>query len=293
MTHTLALALVLAAPALAAPAEGMSPPPDAASIIGITGSAFVHVGDAPVVVLDRCAGLPLGARVCTGPGSFATVRLSGDPRVQGADDIVLMPQTCLNIEAASADRTQIEVTQGGIAVPERTARASSTSTLAIRTRDGLAEGREGGFRIALEDDATRSEAVSGSLRLTGAGGSLDLVEGKGSRLRPGAAPDAPTDLIRPEALLQPGPDAVLVRPDFRWTPFPLGTGYRVELSADPSFTDIVEAIDLADPWWLPEFLFAPKAVEGLWWRVAAYDRLGFLGIPSAPSPLRLPAGVRG
>lgn len=288
-------ALILPLLGLAALAQAPTEQLDAAMLIGLSGPAFVTVAGADPVQVDRCTGLPLGATVCTGPDSFATVRLDPRPDASGANDVVLMPGTCLNIELATADRTQVRVERGAVTVATArpTAASASSPTLAIRTRDGLAEGRDGGFRVAIEQRATRTEAVTGGIRLSGDGGSIVLAAGKGSRVSQGEAPTDPVDLLLPQALLSPEAGAALVRPDFHWQEVPNGTGYRIELSADATFTDIVEAIDLAEAVWRPDFLFAPKAIEGLWWRVAPYDRLGFLGIPSEARPLLLPPGVRG
>ncbi len=279
------------------PARAQAPAeqPDAAMLIGLSGPAFVSLSGASPVQVDRCTGLPLGATVCTGPDSFATVRLDPSPTSSGAHDVVLMPGTCLDIEQATADRTQLRVERGSITVatPRPRGGSSTARTLAIRTRDGLAEGKDGGFRVAIEERATRTEAVTGGIRLSGDGGSLELAAGKGSRVSQGEAPTAPVDLLLSQALLSPEAGTALIRPDFHWQEVPHGTGYRIELSADATFTDIVEAMDVAEPRWLPDFLFAPQAIEGLWWRVAPYDRLGFLGIPSEARPLLLPPGVRG
>lgn len=286
-------------PALAGPADDLPPPPptpaslappDAASIVGLSGAGFVSIAGQAPLALDRCAVLPVGATVCTDADSFATIRLSPDPTDAAAEDIVLLPGTCLDIEERSAGRTQLGVTSGGVSVVSD---ADAQSAVAVRTRDGLAEGRAGGFRVTLEDAATRTEAVFGAVQLRGAGGALALAAGKGSRLRAGLAPDPPEDLLVSEALRAPEDGAALRRPDFAWDPVPYATGYRLELAATADFSDVVEALDLAEPAWAPDLLFVPAQVPGLWWRVAAYDRFGFLGVPSAARTLQLPGGVGG
>jgi len=68
-------------------------------------------------------------------------------------------------------------------------------------------------------------------------------------------------------------------------------GYRVELAITPDFSELVVVEDVSGTVWAPELLMVPFRVEGLWWRVATYDRFGFLGIPSDQRALRFPAGV--
>lgn len=277
-----------------ASANSVPPSPEAAVLIGLAGPAYVTLPGAEPVRVDRCAGLPLGATICTGPESFATVRLDPRPDASGANDVVLMPNTCLNIEQATATRTQVQVERGAVTVTESRANAASPSpTLAIRTRDGLAEGNTGGFRVAVEESATRTEAVTGGITLSGGGQEVEVAAGKGSRVSEGQVPSAPIDLLIAYDLLSPEAGVALIRPDFFWKEAPQGTGYRLELSADPSFTELVEAIDIAETWWKPDFLFAPSEIEGLWWRVSPYDRLGFQGVPTPARPLLLPPGVRG
>ncbi len=263
---------------------------DAAVLIGLTGTGYVSVAGQEPLPLDRCATMPLGATICTGDDSFATLRLSPTPDEPGAEDVVLLPGTCVNIEEATVDRTLVAIQSGGVTVA---AGKQGGGSLAVRTGDGTTEGSDGGFRVTLEDAATRTEAVTGAVVITGEGGSMDVGAGQGSRVRAGEAPEEPVDLLLAEALLTPDANAPLRRPDFTWEPVPFSAGYRVELSASPYFTDIVEAIDVPEARWEPDLLFVPTRIPGLWWRIAAYDRFGFLGVPSEGRPLRLPGGVGG
>jgi hypothetical protein len=68
-------------------------------------------------------------------------------------------------------------------------------------------------------------------------------------------------------------------------------GYLVEVSSTPRFDNIALAEEVPDPPWLPEALLVPYRVPGLWWRVTAYDSLGFLGLPSAARGLQVPQGL--
>ncbi|MCB9776998.1 MAG: hypothetical protein H6742_00370 [Alphaproteobacteria bacterium] len=270
-----------------APAPVPPPAGPAAFVVGANGGGTVTLPDGAVLPLDRCTGVPAGALLCTDDTSYATLRLAPRPDQPGAEDIVLLPSTCVRVAVGSAAAAEVEVTRGGISVaPE----PSRIGTLRVRTRDGLATGLAGGFRVQLEGDATRTEAVDGSVQLSNDVGAVDLDAGEGARVREGQAPEAPVDLLLTEALQSPDDGAALRRPDFRWQPVPYAGSYRIELAADPLFTDIVEATDVPAAEWLPELLFAPTAIDALYWRVSAYDRFGFLGVPSAPRRLDLPGG---
>lgn len=278
---------------LALAQEAASPPSPqddiAAVLIGLTGTGWLTIPGQEPLPLDRCVGVPLGATICTEEDSFATIRLAPDPATPGAEDVVLLPLTCLDIEEATHDRAALTMRSGGVAVAED---EDDQGELAVRTRDGTTAGSSGGFRVTLEDRATRAEAVTGQVQVRSPLGGVALPPGTGSRLRAEAAPEQPQGLLRPQALLAPADQAPLRRPDFAWEPVAYSTGYRVELAANPGFTDIVESIDVPGASWEPELLFVPTRIEGLWWRVSAYDRFGYLGVPTSPRFLELPGGVQ-
>lgn len=246
-------------------------------------------GDAPLAVVlarhgnvrsDRAlaAGdvIPMGTVVCTGHASYATLRLATVDLIHAHDEITLLADTCLTIDATWAARSRrsslVSVRSGSVAVRAEPGKVS------IRTSDGVTTGDEGGFRVTVEGAATRTEAVAGAATVVGAGGAVALTRGTGTRVTAGSAPSAPTPLLAPPALGLPHDGAPLRRPDFSWDVVDRALGYRVELASDPGFADIVSAEDIGGVRWVPERLFLPGGA--VWWRVSAFDRTGFIGVPA-------------
>jgi hypothetical protein len=50
-------------------------------------------------------------------------------------------------------------------------------------------------------------------------------------------------------------------------------------------------VDAPEPRHVPEVLMLPGDSQGLWWRIAPFDRFRFLGVPSAPHRLMIPTGA--
>ena len=117
----------------------------------------------------------------------------------------------------------------------------------------------------------------------------DIGRGCKSRVRPGEAPSAPTPLLGPGSPSAPSEGASLRTASFAWTEVPRALGYRVEMSTASDFSELVWSEDVSRTTWSPELLFLPTRAPGLWWRVASFDRTGFLGPPSNARSLTYPS----
>lgn len=272
---------------------GGEPAGPSASVLAWFGVATAAApGQPPVALAD---GMPLdaGSVVCTEAGGYATVRLAVAAGGRVHDDVTLLPETCLEIVATSARpgrrSSLVTLARGSVTVQEAEG-ASEAGTVTVQTEAGLTSG-EGGFRVHVEESATRTEALARPLLVAARGRALRLDAGQGSRTRNGGSPGDIVQLLRPGSPLAPPNQAALRRPDFVWRAVPENLGYLVEVSATPRFDNIVLAEEVPDPPWLPEALLVPYRVPGLWWRVTAYDSLGFLGLPSAARALQVPAGL--
>ncbi len=243
----------------------------------------------PVVTGTRLAA---GSTVCTGPGSYATLRLARSHGGFDHDDAVLLEETCLTLLAASARAERrsslLEVASGTVAVEQGGVRPG---TVAVRTGTGLTAGDAGGFRVAIEQEATRTEAWAAPVSVFGAGQEVRLDAGSGSRTQPDRPPEEPIRLPPAAELLSPDDGAALVRPDFSWHPTETALGYRIELATDEHFIEVMAIEEVADPHWRPDLLFLPYRVRGYWWRVSTFDRVGFVGAPSETRRLTVPAGA--
>ncbi len=249
-------------------------------------------GRQPVPVSQGMA-LPQGSTVCTDEGGFATVRLARSMEGLDHDDVSLLSGTCLTMISAVARPGQrsslVSVSQGSISVRPQD---DIPGAVTVETSSGITTGEGGGFRVTLEQEgAMRTEALDAPVSVMGAGQEQRLQAGQGSRVRSGEAPSLPVDMLSPGTPLAPDKGAPLLRPDFSWTPVPNALGYRLEISATPDFSDVVLVEEAGEPAWRPELLFLPYRVQGLWWRVSTFDRVGFLGRACEPSALSIPAGM--
>ena len=239
--------------------------------------------------------LPHGAEVCTGPQSWATLRVAAACEGDGLqnDDIVLASDTCVELRSAFATTlgrsTVVQVLAGSISV----ARLEGPGRVSVVTEAGITTGTHGGFRVHVEPDrAMRAEALYADVAVLGAGEQEKLHVGQGSRVRPGEAPSEAIDLLDVEALVSPRPGEPLLRPRFSWTPDDDALGWRLEIATERDFLRLVYQQDVSEPYHAPDLLMLPfRSSGGLWWRVSAVDRFGFLGVPTAPGPIALPDEV--
>ena len=264
-----------------------------AVVWSLSGEASAELpGKDLAVELIRGQCLPMGTRVCTGEDTFASIRLEATDGSGSHDDLSLLPGTCLRVEATSTMEGQrnalVSVDQGSISVR---AGGLGPGSLTVRTRDGLMRGTQGTFRVTLEETATRTEALTHGVEVFGGGVQVDVGPAQGNRVTEGKIPTPPVDLLTPGTPLLQEDGALLRWTDFSWVPDPAAAAYRVEVSLDRDFTELAYRRNVDNTTWLPEVLTLPVRVEGLWWRVSAFDGFGFLGLPSNAHSLVVPAGV--
>lgn len=237
-------------------------------------------------------GLAEGSLVCTGVGAFATVRLAVSPTGRH-DDVTLLPQTCLRVVSTSrhaTDRASVLTLERG-SVTLRQVDPDDHGSVVVQTNSGTTRGDGGGFRVHLEDGAARTEALYNAVSVEGAGISVAVGAGFGTRVHTGEAPQDPTRLPDPGTPTLPLDAAVLRVADFAWQPVPEAMAYRIEFASVGDFSDLLMADETPDAVYEPQVLFLPYRVPGLHWRVMSVDKYGFIGVPSDPRQLRFPAGV--
>jgi hypothetical protein len=263
-----------------------------AALSTIEGTGTAKIGASPPVPLDVGMDLPVGTQVCIEAASHATIRLAYDPVTFRHDDVQLSPGTCLVIAATSvvkgARSSTVRVDQGSVSfrVIE-----DAPGAVTVITPSGVTEGQRGGFRVTIEDEASRTEALYEQVVVIGAGQELVVDAGFGSRVRAGQSPDPAVALLPAGTPIAPVAGPPLRRPEFEWTPVDRALGYRVEFSATEDFSEMVLVEEADGTPWAPEVLFLPFRVQGLWWRVTAFDRTGFAGLPSDGWYLAFPSGV--
>mgnify|MGYP000598249219 CR=1 FL=1 len=237
--------------------------------------------------------LPIGSTLCTGPDSYATLRISTQCTAVGehSDDLTLSEDTCVQLVSAHGSTrgrsTVARVLEGSVQVQENPTGAGHVT---VQAGTGQTTGVLGGYRVTLEDtQAMRAEALYAPVAVQGSGAEVSLSAGQGSRVKKGGTPSAPIDLLGPGVPTRPDDGVALRLPWFAWTPVPEAFGYRFEVATGPDFVDLVYSDDVPDPSYRPSLLLLPWPDDGvLHWRIASFDRFGFLGIPSMPRSMGLP-----
>lgn len=261
-------------------------------IIEATGQVVVRATSGAPTPAALCDQVPERTQVCTGTDGYATVRLAASFGGAEHDDVNLFPGTCLTVQSAWSSpgrrASVVELASGGIAVSST---GTSKGTVAVQTADGLTSGEEGGYRVTIEEGATRTEALDAPVAVAGAGVEVAVGSGQGTRVKRGQAPQDPIDLLRPGQLLTPAPAEPLRHADFAWSSAELALGYRFELSTDAAFSTLLRQEDVPGTVFSPELLFLPVREPQLYWRVASFDRMGFLGLPTEARSVMLPKGV--
>jgi hypothetical protein len=264
-----------------------------ARVLSVGGTGTATPPGRRAVPLEEGLWLPVGTTVCTDRDSFVAVRLAVTTGTYFHDDISLLPETCLVVESAVSRQNQrssvIEILQGGMSVREL--QEGDEGRVTVRSAAGVTTGERGGYRVILEGETARTEALYQPVVVLNAGQEEQLEAGQGVRTSAGEAPGEVVQLLRAGLLVRPRDGESLRRPDFVWEPVDRALGYRVEIASTPDFTHVLVAQAVDVPEWRPNMLMVPYRGDGLWWRVSSFDRTGFMGIPSVPRELVFPIGV--
>jgi hypothetical protein len=208
--------------------------PAPARVIGVEGEA--RSGGA---ALAPGATLGPGAEVTTGRDGFVTIELADGTR------LVLQAQSRLRIREAGrypdlgAYRSAIEIERGR--VESRAAPQPGGGRFEIHTPLATTAVRGTDFRVAADADArvTRSEVVTGSVEVSGAGAPVTVAAGFGTVVDESRRPAPPVRLL-------PAPDLARLpklqeRVVFRFALEPVAgaRGYRAQLARDRDFQAVV------------------------------------------------------
>ncbi len=268
--------------------------PAEAAVVNVHRGASASLPGAVQVELIPGTGLPPGSRVCTSEKGYVTLRLAAAQDSRQHDDITLLPNTCLTIQVSSSQlsgrSSVVRLESGSVTVPRPEAGATP-GKITVSTEAGVTTTDRGGFRVHVESESSRTEALYDSLSVFGEGVERRVEAGQGVRVRAGEAPSSPIELPKAARLTSPDNNATLRRPDFSWVRLDTALGYQLELAGSEDFREMLVARAVDRPAWEPARLLLPGEVDGIWWRVSAIDRHGFIGAPSESRVLLLPAGV--
>ncbi|MCP4809710.1 MAG: hypothetical protein GY884_30600 [Proteobacteria bacterium] len=266
-------------------------PVGAAVLLAARGDVQLREPDLHTLVLGERFGE--GSLVCTGPESFATVRLAVSIDGGQHDDVTLLPETCLRVVTTashpSTRESVLSLESGSVTL--RAVDEGDSGSVVVETSSGTTRGEGGGFRVHIEQGAARTEALYNGVSVEGAGKQVQVDAGFGTRVRAGEIPQVPQKLPDPGTPTAPTDLQVLRVADFSWRPVPEALAYRIEFATTEDFSDLLMADEAPTALYEPELLFLPFRIPGLHWRVTSVDKYGFMGIPSDPRELRFPAGV--
>ena len=265
-----------------------------AQVLSVTGTGRITSPEGEEVPLACGAWMEPGTTICTSVESFTTVRLAEDEDARLFDDVRISSSTCMTIVSSAISpegrSSLLNISEGSISV---SASEEDAGVITVQTPSSLTSGTQGDFRVTIEENAARTEALDDAIvTVFSEGVEIELTEQQGTRAQTGEAPIEPVALLDTGFLIRPDNDAVLLWPDFTWTPVDRALGYRVQISSSPDFARILHQEDVPYPEWRPDFLMLPVDVSALWWRVTSFDRLGFESPPSNPRRLQLPTEVR-
>ncbi len=259
-------------------------------VLSLTGTGTLGVGGTTLSLGQQ---LPPGSVVCTAADSYLTIRLATSESGGTHDEVTLLGGTCVSLTGSTGlgreRSTLLDLQRGYLSVRPT---LSDPGRVAVRTSDGVTAGNEGGFRVAVEEGTTRTEAIYRPVAVIGAGVEQPLQAGEGARVRRGEAPSKPVKLPVPGGPEAPADEAAFRRPDFYWTPVDRAMGYRLELASDGDFQSLLVVRDVPSSPWLPDYLMLPYRVERMYWRIISYDRNGYYGVPSEARRLNFPEGMR-
>ncbi|MFT5682154.1 MAG: hypothetical protein ACI8RZ_003072 [Myxococcota bacterium] len=263
-------------------------------MLSVTGSGRITPPSGEEVPLSCGTWMDPGTTICTSVESFATVRLAEDAAGKVYDDVRISSSTCVTIVSSAVGSegrsSLLNISEGSISV---SASQQDDGVITVQTPSSLTTGTQGDFRVTIEEDSARTEALKEAVVSVFAEGvEISLTEQQGTRAKTGTAPIAAVTLLDTGFLIRPDNDAFLVWPDFTWTRVDRALGYRVQISSTPDFARILHQEDVPYPEWRPDFLLLPVDVSSLWWRVTSFDRLGFESPPSRPRRLQIPDEVR-
>lgn len=200
--------------------------PAEAEVLWVRGAARVHRADGTGIVALVGARLGGGDRVTTAAGESIGVRLSTGATLTIGEDADVTFDELLEIPAAGASRTGIDLQRGRIR-NDVTPAASPVNRYQIRTPVVTTAVRGTTFRVGVDAAATTTyvEVEGGRVAVARGTEGVDVAAGLGAVARQGA-PLAPPRALLPAVEMPSGTVQQRLPARVRWTPLPGATRYR-------------------------------------------------------------------
>lgn len=239
-------------------------------------SGEVSAGSGPDSLRPRGVGdsLYTGELFQTSKDASAELELADTSRVRVTADSLLR-LGAIELGANSKRVVRLELMRG--TVETVAAPGGEGSVFEVRTRGAVAGVRGTQFRVsAQEDGGSRLETLEGKVALGADLGEVEVAGGHGSRVLPGAAPEAPRPLLTAPLLNGPRGGSFTTPPKLEWFTVAGAKTYRVELGRTADFAASVRTYEAQG-----QAFTVPTDLTGKWfWRVLPVDADGFIGFPS-------------
>ncbi len=255
---------------LRVPIEWLAIQPVPVEVVSVSGEVVVEVwheggAERPLAAGDR---LHAGDQLRTGEEGNAALQFADGSRLSVRAGSAVTLDTVSAYGDSGMTDTRVRLQSGRLDTRAREAQGPATR-FQIQTPAAVSAVRGTEYRVGVADEGERAitEVLTGRVAVAGAGVDRLVAGGFGTVTLQGRPPEQPTPLLEPPDLA--AADTKLDRIPFLvvWLPLSGATGYRAQVSADPSFEVV-----LADGLTTAPRLLGPDLPDGRYWlRVRGID----------------------
>lgn len=227
-----------------------------------------------------------GALVSTGPNGFVVISGADGSRIALPSNTRVRIGQARRYRLVQATDIEIEVERGKAEV--QAAKQAPDSRFRVRTPVAVTAVRGTVFRAGYSEEAaaSASETIEGEVAVASAKADLALPAGFGAAAQADGAL-AKEALLPAPALADPAKVQTELRASFDFTPVALARAYRVQVSRDAGFLDVISEVQAA----VPRAEFEGLKNGTYFVRAAAFSAAGLQGLEEAWSFRRQRVGL--
>lgn len=227
-----------------------------------------------------------GALVSTGPNGFVVISGADSSRIALPSNTRVRIGQARRYRLVQATDIEIEVERGKAEV--QAAKQAPDSRFRVRTPVAVTAVRGTVFRAGYSEEAaaSASETIEGEVAVASAKADLALPAGFGAAAQADGAL-AKEALLPAPALADPAKVQTELRASFDFTPVALARAYRVQVSRDAGFLDVISEVQAA----VPRAEFEGLKNGTYFVRAAAFSAAGLQGLEEAWSFRRQRVGL--
>lgn len=227
-----------------------------------------------------------GALVSTGPNGFVVISGADGSRIALPSNTRVRIGQARRYRLVQATDIELEVERGKAEV--QAAKQAPDSRFRVRTPVAVTAVRGTVFRAGYSEEAaaSASETIEGEVAVASAKADLALPAGFGAAAQADGALAKETLLPAP-ALADPAKVQTELRASFDFTPVALARAYRVQVSRDAGFLDVISEVQAA----VPRAEFEGLKNGTYFVRAAAFSAAGLQGLEEAWSFRRQRVGL--